>query len=69
MNFEFYCTAEAAARIIGVTVATLRSWRQRGIGPRWVDCYGTPKYPRAAIREFIEQRDSKIRGRLFGNEV
>jgi hypothetical protein len=50
-----------AAKLLGVSTPTLRSWRLRGQGPAWIDLgseRGTiVRYSLVALREFIAQRE------------
>lgn len=57
---EFYYLSDAAAALIGVSPATLKVWQRRGVGPCAVDCFGTIRYPRTALREFIKARRDRI---------
>jgi predicted DNA-binding transcriptional regulator AlpA len=45
-----------AAPELGVSPATLRVWRRRGIGPRFVRIGRSIRYRRADIEEYISKR-------------
>lgn len=66
-----YLPTETAARLLGVSPGTLRSWRQRSLGPAYVrlpggnarrgkyweeKAGGTIVYPIDKLREFAEAR-------------
>jgi hypothetical protein len=45
-------TTPQAARMVGVTPATVRKWKQRGwLAPQGLDEHGYPLYTRQAVRE------------------
>lgn len=49
-------TAEAA-RVLGISPATLNTWRSRRLGPRWVAVSARAvRYQRRALDEFIERQ-------------
>ena len=45
-----------AAPELGVSVATLRVWRRRGIGPRFIRIGRSIRYRRADIEEYLAKR-------------
>lgn len=45
MNFEHYYTADRELRILHDAPATLAKWRQRGVGPQRLNCYGDLSIP------------------------
>ncbi|MFY0540008.1 helix-turn-helix transcriptional regulator [Nannocystis pusilla] len=50
---EHFTVKDAAARI-GVNKSTMWRWRQRGIGPEWVVIGGCTRYPREAVKRYIQ---------------
>jgi uncharacterized protein YjcR len=64
---SLYRTSEAA-KLLGVSTATLRSWRMRNQGPAWIDLGSEPgtmvRYSLIALTEFINARTQKPRGKI-----
>jgi hypothetical protein len=47
-------TEAALATVLKISPATLRSWRCRGNGPRWINVgQGSVRYSLAAVKEFL----------------
>ncbi len=57
-EIEPLVTSTKTARVLGITPATLRKWRWRGVGPAFIklsdDPGGRVMYSPATIREWIE---------------
>jgi predicted DNA-binding transcriptional regulator AlpA len=51
-------TAAEAAAFLKVPVATLYSWRQRGIGPRAIRVGKYLRYRRAAILDWLDELEA-----------
>jgi hypothetical protein len=49
-----YISEEQQAERLGVTVRTLRSWRQQGIGPDWVKGGKIVRYPEGADERWLQ---------------
>jgi hypothetical protein len=47
-------TAEAA-EMLGTTVGTLKSWRSRGVGPKWVKLGAAVRYDIEELLDFIKR--------------
>jgi predicted site-specific integrase-resolvase len=48
-------TAKQAAGILNVSVETLKKWRRRGKGPRFVRYQdGAVRYPLSALMQFLQ---------------
>jgi hypothetical protein len=54
-----YTSEHDAATQLRQTVRTLRSWRQRGNGPRWVKIGRLVFYPNAGIGEWLRSLEQK----------
>lgn len=58
-------STKAAAQLLGVSPATLRSWRLRGQGPAWIDLGPSPgdmvRYSPISIADYIYSREIKPR--------
>jgi len=49
---------DQAAKFLGLSVATLETWRAQGVGPRFVALSRKSiRYPVGAILEFVKQRE------------
>lgn len=48
-----------AAKILGRSPATLKRWRQQGIGPDWIEIEKRISYDRRILLEFIQQNTKK----------
>jgi predicted DNA-binding transcriptional regulator AlpA len=44
-----------AAKILGTTEGTLKSWRSRGIGPKWVKLGAAVRYDVDELLDFIKR--------------
>lgn len=56
------------AEMINISVNTLRTWRRRGIGPRFIKAEsnrGTVRYDINDVKEWIDE--SRIRGKQQSN--
>ena len=61
MNTQM-CDERVAARIIGISVSTIRQWRARGRGPQFVKIDDSIiRYPEETVREFAEAYRQEIR--------
>jgi hypothetical protein len=56
---DAYTSEHDAAAQLHVTARTLRSWRQRGEGPRWVKIGRLIFYPNAGIAEWLRSLEQK----------
>lgn len=46
--------ATEAAEILGLPETTLRQWRYRGVGPRWIKCESMVRYDPNDLDAWIE---------------
>lgn len=51
-----------AARMLSLSPQTLRNWRARRIGPRFIRAGSVAYYPKKAIKEYIEAYENLTRG-------
>jgi len=55
-----YVTTVQLAKEFGLSVATIKSWRQKGIGPRYFRASSSPQarvlYPRSGIDAWVGDR-------------
>jgi hypothetical protein len=56
---DAYTSEHDAAAQLHQTVRTLRAWRQRGEGPRWVKIGRLIFYPNAGIPEWLRSIEKK----------
>jgi predicted DNA-binding transcriptional regulator AlpA len=47
--------AKEAAEILGTTEGTLKSWRSRGLGPKWVKLGAAVRYDVEELLDFIKR--------------
>jgi predicted site-specific integrase-resolvase len=52
-NFEILLTPTSVARLLGVEVETLASWRRRGYGPNWYRIGKKVRYAEAELRTWM----------------
>lgn len=52
VEFDLLTTREVAD-ILRVRIATLRQWRHRSQGPRWVKLVDEVRYPRSALADYL----------------
>ena len=50
---EQYLTDKELAARLHISVNTIKSWRARGIGPRYVKISRLVRYPVSAVEEFV----------------
>ena len=54
---------EEAAKVLRVSVATLKDWRYRGVGPAWIKVGQRPRYDRRDLERYRDaQRVEAARG-------
>jgi excisionase family DNA binding protein len=46
-------TEQEVAEYLGLAVITIRKWRQRGRGPKWVKCGTAVRYDWADVHEWV----------------
>ena len=49
-----YISEEEQAERLDVTIRTLRSWRQQGVGPAWTKVGKIVRYPEGADERWLE---------------
>jgi hypothetical protein len=54
-----YTSEHDTAPLLGVTVRTLRAWRNAGKGPAWVKVGKAVYYPNAAIPDWLRSLEQK----------
>jgi predicted DNA-binding transcriptional regulator AlpA len=57
-EFEFL-NINDAAKLLGIPVATLRWWRSKGTGPRSIKFGRHVKYPKVALRRWIQSQQGR----------
>jgi hypothetical protein len=50
---------EAVARLLGIKVGTLYTWRYKGKGPKSITSFGRVKYTVASIEDFLREKKTK----------
>jgi hypothetical protein len=55
LSEEFWTSKEVAA-LIRVTPAALRQWRQRGVGPRWLNAERRILYRKSDVEAWLEEQ-------------
>ncbi|HEV7675914.1 MAG TPA: helix-turn-helix domain-containing protein [Candidatus Angelobacter sp.] len=48
-------STKQAAEMLGTTVGTLKSWRSRGLGPKWVKLGSAVRYDVEELLDFIKR--------------
>ncbi len=48
------------ARELGVSIDTLREWRKKGVGPKWVEFYGKIYYLEDEVKQFKDKLNQKL---------
>ncbi len=48
-------STKQAAEMLGTTVGTLKSWRSRGLGPKWVKLGAAVRYDIEELLDFIKR--------------
>lgn len=64
------CFTEAdLCKLAAATPTTVEAWRKRHTGPDYVLIGNTFLYPREPLKEFLQSRVRKMRGRVDTKEV
>jgi predicted DNA-binding transcriptional regulator AlpA len=50
---ERYLTDAEVAQKLNIAVGSIRTWRFRNVGPRWVKLCRCVRYPESAVEAFI----------------
>jgi excisionase family DNA binding protein len=53
---EELLTAQELARLLKVSVHTLRAWRREGVGPPWIKVGRAIRYRRSDVERWLEQQ-------------
>jgi hypothetical protein len=53
--FQNHVSTKQAAEMLGTTVGTLKSWRSRGLGPKWVKLGAAVRYDVEELLDFIKR--------------